>query len=254
MKASRRVRRSTRPVCCASAPIIMTTMAAVLGALPDDRHRRRLGLRHPLDLHRWRPARQPDADAADAVIYLWFDRLAVRFADGPQAYIRRAGSDRKSINPLHSASRRDRAADIRPRGGGCGGILQAAVAAAAGRLPDHLGAGNTAGRQSAGRRHDGGKPAGTTSRPDRDVGDDLDLDRPARPASPCSSGSTATSTERPATCRPRSMQPTQNLPTGLHSNATSRKVIQQLTNHFFFFFFFFFSFFFFLFRKKYFYG
>ena len=33
-RASARWRPSSRPVCCVSAPIIMTTMAAMLGALP----------------------------------------------------------------------------------------------------------------------------------------------------------------------------------------------------------------------------
>ena len=57
--------RSTRPACCASGPIMMTTMAALLGALPlalGTRHR--LGAAPPArHRDRRRPDRQPAADA-----------------------------------------------------------------------------------------------------------------------------------------------------------------------------------------------
>ncbi len=66
-------------------PIMMTTMAALLGGVPlalgtgmGSELRRPLGNRHG-----GRPDFEPVADALhDPVIYLWFDRLAIRFSRG----------------------------------------------------------------------------------------------------------------------------------------------------------------------------
>ena len=155
-------------------PILMTTMAAVLGALPL-----MVGtgagseLRHPLGISivGGLLVSQLLTLFTTPVIYLWFDRLAVRFAGPPArrpAPTKRGELSHGPVNPLHSPAGRNDAADLWAGGGGRGGVFQAAgVAAAAGRFPDHLGAGDAARREPAGRRDHGRKPAGAPSRPDR---------------------------------------------------------------------------------------
>ena len=78
-----RKRRFIRPACCASGPIMMTTMAALLGGLPLA-----LGsgtgseLRHPLGITivGGLIVSQVLTLYTTPVVYLWFDRLAQRFA------------------------------------------------------------------------------------------------------------------------------------------------------------------------------
>ena len=125
----------------------MTTMAAVLGALPL-----MLGtgagseLRHPLGISivGGLLVSQMLTLFTTPVIYLWFDRLAVRFAGRPESAgpAQRGALSHGAVDALHPPPGRDDAADLRACGGRRGGVLQAAgLAAAAGRLPDHLGAG-----------------------------------------------------------------------------------------------------------------
>ena len=89
------------------------------------------------------------------VIYLCFDRLAHRALPAAPASAqpgRRAACSHEPLGALHPPAGRDHAADVRARAGRHRGVLQAAgVAAAAGRLPDHLGAGDAARREPARR-------------------------------------------------------------------------------------------------------
>ena len=143
-------------------PILMTTMAAVLGALPL-----MLGtgagseLRHPLGISivGGLLVSQLLTLFTTPVIYLWFDRLAVRFA----GRTREAGARERielsvelnhgPVNSLHSPAGRNDVADLRAGGRGRRGVFQAAgFAAAAGGFSDHLGAGDLAGREPGGRR------------------------------------------------------------------------------------------------------
>ena len=154
-------------------PIVMTTMAAVLGALPL-----MIGtgagseLRHPLGISivGGLLVSQLLTLFTTPVIYLWFDRLALRFAgrSGTCRPGERVELSHGSVNTLHSPAGRNDVADLRARGGGCRGVFQAAgLAAAAGGFPDHFGAGDAAGREPAGCRHHGRQSAGTPSRADR---------------------------------------------------------------------------------------
>ena len=139
------------------------------------------------------------------VIYLAFDRLAGRRA-APLAS-RRRESRREPLRAVHSRTRS--ATTLLTFGIALAGIVAycpaAGVAAAAGRFPDHRGAGDLAGRQSG----DGGDQRRHTSRasprPDcRRLRNDFDEHARARRASSCNSVSTATSTAPRATCRRRS--------------------------------------------------
>ena len=129
-------------------PILMTTMAAVLGALPL-----MLGtgagseLRHPLGISivGGLLVSQLLTLFTTPVIYLWFDRLAARFA-GPARRSRpgeRSELSHEPVNALHPPAGRHDAADLRACGGGGHRVFQAAgLAAAGGRFPDHFGAGD----------------------------------------------------------------------------------------------------------------
>ena len=191
-------------------PILMTTMAALLGALPL-----MLGngtgseLRQPLGIAivGGLIVSQVLTLFTTPVIYLMFDRLARRLS-GPGARRMRRPARRRHehLRPVHRPPGRHHAADHRHRAGRHLRLFQAAgLAAAAGGFPDHLGAGAAARRQP---RHGGDqrrRPAGAPSRADRRRDrNDLDTARSARRASCCSSASTATSTARRATCRRRS--------------------------------------------------
>ena len=128
-------------------PILMTTMAALLGALPlmlgtgtGSELRRPLGIAIVGGLI----VSQVLTLFTTPVIYLMFDRLAVRLsgrrAGGPAG--RPTGRRHEPLRPVHRAAGRHHAADHRHRAGRHLRVLQAAGrAAAAGRFPDHLGAG-----------------------------------------------------------------------------------------------------------------
>ncbi len=107
-------------------PIMMTTMAAVLGALPL-----MLGtgagseLRHPLGISvvGGLLVSQMLTLFTTPVIYLWFDRLAVRFRPHPRDRSRERIELNGELNhgpldTLHSAAGRNDAADLRACGGG----------------------------------------------------------------------------------------------------------------------------------------
>ena len=137
-------------------PILMTTMAALLGALPLMLGTR-LGLgaapaaRHR---HRRRPAGQPGADPVHHAGDLPGVRPARGAADraagrtGPAPATRHAGRH-EHLRPLHPPADRDHAADPGDPRRRRAGLLPAAGRLAAGsRFPDHLGAGAAAGRRS----------------------------------------------------------------------------------------------------------
>ena len=195
-------------------PILMTTMAAVLGALPL-----MIGtgvgseLRHPLGISIVGGlAGQPGADAVHHAGDLSVVRPPADSATSTSARDgrrgRTGGRRNEPLDALHPAAGRDHPAHLRGRGGGRRRVLPASgVAAAAGRLSDHLGAGAASRRQPRGRRHQRRDAARAPSRPDRrrhrnDLGEHRRLDAHHT----CSSASTATSTAPRATCRRRSMR------------------------------------------------
>ena len=170
-------------------PIMMTTMAALLGALPlmlgngtGSELRRPLGVAIVGGLL----VSQVLTLFTTPVIYLMFDRLAWRVAR--QQAGRRARRN-EHFRALHRASRRDHPADHRHRAGRHLRVLQAAgLAAAAGGFPHHLGAGAVAGRQPGHGGDQRRRTAGAPSRADRRRHrDDLHQRRRARPGSSCSS-------------------------------------------------------------------
>ena len=143
-------------------PILMTTMAAMLGALPlmlgngtGSELRRPLGVAIVGGLI----VSQVLTLFTTPVIYLMFDRLAWRLSGRawPAAALAEdptgnAAHERRGMNisaPVHRASGRHHPADHRHRAGRDFRLLPAAgLAAAAGGFPDHLGAGVAARRQS----------------------------------------------------------------------------------------------------------
>ena len=169
-------------------PILMTTMAALLGALPlmlgngtGSELRRPLGVAIVGGLI----VSQVLTLFTTPVIYLMFDRLALRLSGkgvaGGAATPARRARRHEHLGALHRAAGRHHAADHRHRAGRHLRLLQAAgLAAAAGGFPDHLGAGAVARRQSRHGRDQRRRAAGTPSRPDRRRDRD-DLDQFGRP-------------------------------------------------------------------------
>ena len=127
-------------------PILMTTMAAILGALPlmlgtgtGSELRRPLGVAIVGGLL----VSQVLTLFTTPVIYLYFDRLALRLTGRRAGRPAGAATSRPNehLRALHRAPGRDHAADDRHRHRRRSRLFQTAgLAAAAGRFSDHLGA------------------------------------------------------------------------------------------------------------------
>ncbi len=172
----------------------MTTMAAMLGALPlmlgtgiGSELRRPLGVAIVGGLI----VSQVLTLFTTPVIYLAFDRLARRLSGHAEAGAgRRAGPAHVNLSAPFIA--RPVATTLLTIGIALAGMLAlfkaAGGAAAAGGFPDHLGAAATARRQPRHGRHLGRRAAGAPSRPDRRRDrDDLAERGRRRCASRCSS-------------------------------------------------------------------
>ena len=154
-------------------PIMMTTMAAILGALPL-----MLGtgtgseLRQPLGIAivGGLIVSQMLTLFTTPVIYLYFDRLAVRLTGRPAAgrLGRRASRPNEHIRAFHCPAGGDDAADARHRACRRAGFFQiAGGAAAASRFSDDLGQRAASGREPQHGRHQRRRAARAPSRPDR---------------------------------------------------------------------------------------
>ena len=195
-------------------PIMMTTMAAILGAhAADARHRNRLRTA-PAARHRHyrRPDRQPDAHAVHHAGHLSLLRPPGGAPDRRPAGERRSFPKRRPnehFRAIHQPAGGDDAAHARHRARRHSRVLEiAGRAAAAGRLSDHFGQRAASRRQSGNGGDQRRRAARAPSRPDRRRHrNDLATAASGRPASRCNSISTATSTARRATCRPPSTPP-----------------------------------------------
>ena len=222
-------------------PIIMTTLAALFGALPL-----MLGwgvgseLRHPLGISivGGLIVSQALTLFTTPVIYLGFDKVArrseragtsarARPTRGSTRRRRRAGRrTREPLGPLHPPADRHHPADHRHRPGGDRGLFPAAgLAPAAGGLPHDLGARQPARREPGDHGHQRGHARWNDALGSSPTSpNDVARAGWARPTSPCSSASTATSTAPRATCRRRSTPRASICPSTLRSNPTYRKV------------------------------